>query len=41
MHFADLVADGVIDEKDKTVIGDPNPDIFGNFGTSLHYKTGR
>ena len=38
MHFADLVADGVIDEKDKTVIGDPNPDIFGNFGTSLHYK---
>lgn len=38
MYFADLVADGIIDEKDKTVIGDPNPDIFGNFSTGLHYK---
>ncbi len=38
MHFADLTPDGVIDENDQTVIGDPNPDIFGNFGTSLHYK---
>ena len=38
MHFADLHADGVIDENDKTVIGDPNPDIFGNFSTGLHYK---
>ena len=38
VHFADLVQDGVIDENDKTVIGDPNPDIFGNFSTGLHYK---
>lgn len=38
MRFADLNSDGIINEKDKTVIGDPNPDIFGNFSTSLHYK---
>lgn len=38
VHFADLVSDGIIDGKDKTVIGDPNPDVFGNFSTSLHYK---
>lgn len=38
VHFSDLVADGVIDNKDKDVIGNPNPDVFGNFGTSLHYK---
>ena len=30
--------DGLIDENDKTVIGDPNPDIFGNIFTSLSYK---
>lgn len=38
VHFTDLTPDGVIDEADKTVIGDPNPDIFGNFSTALHYK---
>lgn len=30
MHFVDLNGDGVIDEKDKTIIGNPNPDIYGN-----------
>ena len=30
--------DGLIDENDKTIIGDPNPDIFGNIFTSLSYK---
>lgn len=38
MHFADLNNDGIIDEQDKTVIGDPNPDIFGNIFTGLSYK---
>lgn len=38
MRFVDLNSDGIINENDKTVIGDPNPDIFGNFSTSLHYK---
>lgn len=30
--------DGLIDENDKTIIGDPNPDIYGNIFTSLSYK---
>lgn len=30
--------DGCIDENDKTVIGNPNPDIYGNIFTSLSYK---
>ena len=38
IHFADIHQDGVIDEKDKTVIGDPNPDIYGNFHLSLGWK---
>lgn len=29
---------GLIDENDKTVIGDPNPDIYGNLYTTLSYK---
>lgn len=31
MHFVDLDGDGVISENDKTIIGDPNPDLYGNF----------
>ena len=38
VHFVDLNADGVIDEKDKTIIGNPNPDIYGNIYATLHYK---
>jgi hypothetical protein len=38
MRFADLHKDGIIDEKDKTVIGDPNPDFTGSFNTRLVYK---
>lgn len=30
--------DGLINNDDKTVIGDPNPDIYGNIFTSLSYK---
>ena len=29
---------GCIDENDKTVIGDPNPDFYGNIFTRLSYK---
>lgn len=29
---------GLIDENDKTVIGDPNPDFYGNIFTTLSYK---
>ena len=30
MHFADLNGDGKITEADKTIIGNPNPDVYGN-----------
>ena len=30
--------DGLIDENDKTVIGNPNPDLYGNIFTTLSYK---
>ncbi len=38
MHFVDLHEDGIIDEKDKTIIGDPNPDFTGSFNTRFSYK---
>ena len=38
MHFVDVNGDHIINDADRVVIGDPNPDVFGNFGTSLHYK---
>ncbi len=38
VHFVDQNGDGVINEADKVVIGNPNPDIFGNIFTSVNYK---
>ena len=38
MHFADRNRDGIIDDKDRVIIGDPNPDLFGNFNFSLSWK---
>ena len=42
MRFVDLsktsAQAGLIDEADRTVIGDPNPDIYGNIFTTLTYK---
>lgn len=38
MRFADLNPDQVIDENDRTVIGDPNPDFTGMFSTRLEWK---
>ena len=45
MHFLDLSATsdgasaaGLIDADDRTIIGDPNPDLYGNIFTSLTYK---
>lgn len=37
-HFADLDQNGIINEADRTVIGDPNPDIYGNLFSSLMFK---
>jgi len=38
IHFADLNGDHQITEADRTFIGDPNPDIYGNIFTSFSYK---
>lgn len=36
--FADNSGDGIIDEQDKTIIGDPTPDFTGEVYTQLKYK---
>lgn len=36
--FDDLNGDHQIDETDKTIIGDPNPDIYGNIFLNLNWK---
>ena len=38
VRFVDQNGDGVIDDNDKVAIGNPNPDIYGNFYTSLTWK---
>ena len=38
MQFADLDGNKRIDDNDCMVIGNPNPDFFGNISTSLHWK---
>jgi TonB-linked SusC/RagA family outer membrane protein len=38
VRFVDLNGDGVISEADKTVIGNPNPDIYGNIFATLTWK---
>ena len=38
MRFIDKTKDKIINEKDMVVIGDPNPDFYGNFYSNLSYK---
>ena len=38
MRFVDKDGNGTIDEADRFIIGDPNPDIYGNIYTQLNYK---
>jgi hypothetical protein len=38
VRFVDIHPDGVIDEKDLTIIGDPNPDLFGSVVNKLQWK---
>ena len=38
IQFVDLDGNKEINEDDRTVIGDPNPDIYGNIFSTLSYK---
>jgi TonB-linked SusC/RagA family outer membrane protein len=38
VRFIDKNSDHVIDDNDRGVIGDPNPDFFGAINTKLEYK---
>ena len=38
MKFVDQNGDGEINEQDMVVIGDPNPDIYGNIFTTVAWK---
>ena len=38
VRFADLDNNGLIDDQDRCIIGDPNPDLFGNIFTTFSWK---
>ena len=38
VYFVDINNDNKIDEADKTIIGDPNPDLYGNIFLNLNWK---
>ena len=38
VHFEDINGDGMITEADRVVIGDPNPDLYGNIFTTVAWK---
>jgi len=38
MRFTDLNQDGSIDENDRQVIGNPNPDFIGSYSNKITYK---
>ena len=38
VKFADIDGNGEINENDRVVIGDPNPDIYGNIFTTVGWK---
>ena len=38
VKFVDKNGDACIDDSDKTIIGNPNPDIYGNIFTTLSYR---
>jgi TonB-linked SusC/RagA family outer membrane protein len=38
VRYVDLNGDGAIDDHDKTIIGDPNPDFTFGFNVALDYK---
>ena len=38
MRFVDKDGNGIINENDRFIIGDPNPDVYGNIYTRLNWK---
>lgn len=38
VRFVDINGDGIIGEADRTIIGDPNPDIYGNIFATINWK---
>ena len=38
MHFVDINGDGVIDAADKTIIGNPNPLLYGNLFANVTWR---
>lgn len=38
VKYVDITGDGIIDDTDRQVIGDPNPDFTYGFGTNLTWK---
>ena len=38
MRFADIDGNGEINEADRVIIGNPNPDLYGNIYTRLNWK---
>lgn len=38
VHFTDMNGDGMINEEDKVVIGNPNPDIYGNLFATIGWR---
>ena len=38
ISFADLNGDKIIDDKDRQILGSPNPDFFGSFFNKFSYK---
>lgn len=38
IKYVDFNKDGVVNEDDRTIIGDPNPDFIYSFNTSVKYK---
>ena len=38
VDYVDVNGDGIIDEEDRVIIGDPNPDFTYGFNTSLRYR---
>ncbi|MBC8053908.1 MAG: SusC/RagA family TonB-linked outer membrane protein [Sphingobacteriaceae bacterium] len=41
MQFIDINGDKIINEDDRVVLGNPNPDLFGSFNNTLSYKKWR